>query len=61
MADEAAHHVAVLLLNPCLVIAAVRSGPGELDAVVSGVPDRRLVDERTVIVGVDAADGKGSL
>ena len=31
MADEAAHHISVLLLDPCLIIVVVRSGPGELD------------------------------
>ena len=58
MADEAAHYIAVLLLNPCLVIAAIRPGPGELDAPVGAVPDQRLVDERTVVVGVNAANGE---
>ena len=58
MADEAAQHVAVLLLNPCLIIAAVCSGPGELDAALGAVPDQRLVDERAVVVGVDASDGE---
>jgi len=31
MADEAAHHISVLLLDPGLIVAVVCSGPGELD------------------------------
>ena len=58
MADEAAHHVAVLLLDPGLIVAAVRSGARELDVVIGAVPDQRLVDECAVVVRVDAANGE---
>ena len=61
MADEASYHGTVLLLNPGLVVAAVGSGPGELDAAVGAVCDQRFVDERAVVIGVDAKDGKGQL
>ena len=59
MADEASHHGTVLLLNLRLVVAAVRSGTGELDASIGAVLDQRFVDEHAVVVGVNAEDGKG--
>ena len=49
MADEAPYHGAILLLDPGLVVAAVRPRPGELDATVGAVLDQRLVDERAVV------------
>ena len=64
MTDETAYHGAVLLLDPGLVVAAVRPRPGELDAMVGAVLDRRLVDEHAVVihsalVRVDTPDGEG--
>ena len=56
MSDEAAYHRAVLLLYPCLVILAVRSRPGELDAPILTVTDKGLVYEHAVVVRVYAAD-----
>ena len=56
MADEPPHHGTILLLDPGLVVAAVRSRPGELDTAVDAVPDQRLVDERAVVDRVDAID-----
>ena len=61
MADEATDGGSVLLLDPGLVILAVGSGTGELDAPVSAVIYQRLVDEHAVIVGVDASYGKEQL
>ena len=37
MTDKVADHRAVLLLNPGLVVLAVRPGPGELDAPLGAV------------------------
>ena len=49
MTDETAYHGAILLLDPGLVVATVRPGPGELDAMVGTVLDQRLVDEHAVV------------
>ena len=64
MTYEVADHRAVLLLNPGLVVLAVRPRPGELDATVGAVLDHRLVDEHAVVthsalVRVDTPDAEG--
>ena len=64
MTDETAYHGTILLLDPGLVVAAVRPRPGELDATVGTVLDQRLVDEHAVVthsalVRVDTPDGEG--
>ena len=61
MTDVVADHRAVLLLNPGLVVLAVRPGTSELDAPLGAVLDQRLVDEYAVVVRVDAFDGEGQL
>ena len=42
MTDETAYHGAILLLDLGLVVATVRPGPGELDAMVGTALDQRL-------------------
>ena len=61
MTDEVADHGAVLLLNPGLVVLAVRPGTGELDAPFSAVLGESIVDEYAVVVRVDAFDREGQL
>jgi len=61
MTDEVADHRAVLLLDPGLVVLAVGSGTGELDAPLGALLDQRFVDEHAVVVRVDASDGEGQL
>ena len=53
MTDETAYHGTIFLLDPNLVVAAVRPGPGELDAMVGTVLEQCLVDERAVVIRVD--------
>ena len=59
--NEPAHHGAVLLLDPSLVITAVRPGTGEFDPLLTGPLKQGFVDEGAVVVGVNAPDGKGQL
>ena len=59
--QETADHRTILLLNPGLVIFPVRPGTGELDAPIGAVQGEGVVDEHTVVVGVDAEHGKGQL
>ena len=61
MTDEVADHGPVLLLNPGLVVLAVRPGPGELDAPLGAVLGESIVDEYAVVVRVDAFDWEGAL
>ena len=61
MTDEVADHHAVLLLDPGLVVLAVRPRTGELDAPLGAVlgesiVDESFVDEYAVVVRVDAFD-----
>ena len=61
MTDEVADHRAVLLLDPSLVVLAVRPGPDELDAPLGAVlgesfVDESFVDEYAVVVRVNAFD-----
>ena len=61
MTDEVADHRAVLLLDPSLVVLAVRPRTGELDAPLGAVlgesiVDESFVDEYAVVVRVDAFD-----
>ena len=61
MTDEVADHRAVLLLDPGLVVLAVRPRTGELDAPLGAVlgesiVDESFVDEYAVVVRVDAFD-----
>ena len=53
MTDEVADHRAVLLLNPGLVVLAVRPGTGELDAPLGAVLGDGFVDEYAVIARTD--------
>ena len=46
MTNETECHGAIFLLDPGLVVAAIRSGMGEFDTMVGAVLDQRLVDER---------------
>ena len=50
MTDVVADHRPVLLLNPGLVVLAVRPGTGELDAPLGAVLGERFVDEYAVVV-----------
>ena len=61
MTDEVADHRAVLLLNPGLVVLAVRLGTGELDAPFGAVLGESIVHEYAVVVRVDAFDWEGQL
>ena len=54
MTYEVTDHRSVLLLNPGLVVLAVRPGTGELDAPLGAVLGESIVDEYTVVVRVDA-------
>ena len=56
MTDETPYHGTVLLLDPGLVVTAVRPRLGELDTAIDTVLDQRLVDERAVVVRVDTTD-----
>ena len=53
IADEAAQDSSVLLLNPGLVVLAVRSEASELDPSFVAPMYQRLVDEGTVVVRID--------
>ena len=59
--QKAPDHRAILLLDPRLIVLAVGSGTGELDATVGAVLGESLVDEHAVVVRVDAQNGKGQL
>ena len=61
MAQEPPDGRAILLLYPSLVILMERLGTGELDAMIDAVLSEGVVDEHTVVVGVDAEHGKGQL
>ena len=50
MTGEVADHGSVLLLNPGLVVLAVRPGTGELDAPPGAVLCESIVDEYAVVV-----------
>ena len=64
MTGETPYDGAILLLDPGLVVATVRPGPRELDAMAGAVPDHRLVDEHAVVIHsalirVDTPYGEG--
>ena len=54
--DEAAYYRTVFLLYPRLVVLAVRTRAGELDASLLAATEQLLVDEHAIVVGVDATD-----
>ena len=61
MTDEVTDHRAVLLLDPSLVVLAVRPRTDELDAPLGAVlgesfVDESFVDEYAVVVRVNAFD-----
>ena len=49
MTDEVADHRAVLLLDPGLVVLAVRPRTGELDAPLGAVLGESIVDESSLM------------
>jgi len=59
VADEAAHHVAVLLLDPRLVILLVGSSAGEADALLVAVRDEQPVQKLCPVVGVQLSERDG--
>ena len=61
MTQKAPDHRPILLLDPGLVVLAVGPGTGELDAPISAVLGKGVVDEHAVVVGIDAQNGKGQL
>ena len=61
MTNETAYHGAIFLLDPDLVVAAVRSGMGEFDTMVGAVLDQRLVDQRASLSESIPRMGKGNL
>ena len=61
MTGEVADHGSVLLLNPGLVVLAVRPRTGEFDAPPGAVLCESIVDEYAVVVRVNAFDGEGQL
>ena len=61
MTNETACHGAIFLLDPDLVVAAVRSGMGEFDTMVGAVLDQRLVDQRASLSESILRMGKGNL
>ena len=61
MADETPDHATILQLDPSLIIAAVRPGTGQLDAMTGAVLDQHFVYECAVVIRVDPANGNGQL
>src|SRR5713226_7169152 len=49
-ADEAAHEEAIALLDPSLIVLAVRPGAGEADAPVAAPAQQAGIDELAAIV-----------
>jgi hypothetical protein len=45
----------ILLINPGLIILLILAGSGEHDLLLPTVRSQRFVDERPIVVGVDAA------
>ena len=52
--DQSAHNGTILLFHPRLIILVIRSRPRHLDAVLLAEPAKRVVDELSSVVRIDA-------
>jgi hypothetical protein len=61
VANESADNGPVLLFNPSLIVLSISPRSCELDVFTLAVDKQRVIDERTIVIGVDSQDREGKL
>jgi hypothetical protein len=59
--DETSNHRSILLLDPRLIVLSIWPGPCEDHFLLITKGYNRFVDERAIVVGIDAQKGGGGI